>query len=149
MKKLIALLMAAVMVLSFSACGQTATAQPAAEESGAGDVPTAAAEEKTAEFPTKEITITAPRRTLSSVNFPSISVIVPIVVPFTTTEAPATGPIWSSTRPVTLLPCCTTIVSGPVGLAAIAPAAPNNTEIISDLISFELVHIVKFKSLIK
>lgn len=60
MKKLIALLMAAVMVLSFSACGQTATAQPAAEESGAGNVPTAAAEEKTAEFPTKEITIICP-----------------------------------------------------------------------------------------
>ena len=42
-----------------------------------------------------------------SVNLPSISVIVPLVVPFSTTLAPITGPIWSSIIPVTVtVDCC-------------------------------------------
>ena len=47
----------------------------------------------------------SPFFTPSNVKLPSISVIDPLVVPFTTTEAPVTGPNSSSTTPVTF-PLC-------------------------------------------
>ena len=52
-----------------------------------------------------EIWITSPFLTPSKVKLPSISVIVPLDVPFTTTDAPVTGPKSSSTVPVTF-PFC-------------------------------------------
>lgn len=47
----------------------------------------------------------SPLFTFSNVKLPSISVIDPLVVPFTTTDAPATGPNSSSTVPVTFPVC--------------------------------------------
>ena len=47
----------------------------------------------------KEITMISPFFTPSKVKLPSISVMMPLVVPFTITDAPATGPKSSSTIP--------------------------------------------------
>ena len=49
-----------------------------------------------------------------SENLPSISVIVPLVLPFTRTFTPMTGsPVWSTTVPVTVMfpVCCTIAIS--------------------------------------
>ena len=50
----------------------------------------------------------SPFFTLEREKLPSKSVITPLVVPFTTTEAPITGPIASTTVPVAVSLCCTT-----------------------------------------
>ena len=55
--------------------------------------------------PMYDICMISPFFRLSNVNCPFISVMMPFVVPFTTTEAPATGPKLSSTIPV-IFPLC-------------------------------------------
>ena len=54
----------------------------------------------------------SPLFTPSNVKLPSMSVIDPLVVPFTTTDAPATGPNSSSTTPVTFPFCWEILVFG-------------------------------------
>lgn len=52
-----------------------------------------------------------PDFTLSSVNLPSKSVMVPLVVPVTTTDAPITGsPVASFTTPVQVVDCWVTSI---------------------------------------
>ncbi len=53
----------------------------------------------------------SPFFTPSKLNLPSISVILPWVVPLITTDAPATGPKSSSTTPLTLPLCWVIAVS--------------------------------------
>ena len=73
----------------------------------------------------------SPFFTPSNVKLPSMSVMFPLVVPFTTTDAPATGPKSSSTTPVTFPFCWEMAVSSFSGAksaytlagSAIAPAA--------------------------
>ena len=75
----------------------------------------------------------------SSAKFPSMSVIVPLVVPFSTTFAPATGPNSSSTIPlIVYLACCGEATTGlssaelsvPVeGLAEAIPIDAKNMEV--------------------
>ena len=69
-------------------------------------------------YPIKDIWIISPFFTPSSVKLPSISVIVPLVVPFITTDAPATGPKASSTTPVTFAFCWEMSVFGLPALEA-------------------------------
>ena len=73
----------------------------------------------------------SPFFTPSNVKLPSMSVMFPLVVPFTTTDAPATGPRSSTTVPVTFpfcwemfIPCLEGIVSANI-LAGkqVAPAS--------------------------
>ena len=61
-------------------------------------------------YPIKEIWIKSPLFTPSNEKLPFMSVIVPLVVPFTTTDAPATGPKLSTTTPVTF-PLCKEILT--------------------------------------
>ena len=64
---------------------------------------------------------------------PSKSVIVPLVVPFTITEAPITGPIASTTVPVAVSLCCVIFTSStPAG--EVAKAAPVETPIKNSII---------------
>ena len=56
-------------------------------------------------YPTKLMINVAPGLTFR-LNLPSRSVTTPLLVPFSTTEAPITGPNSSFTIPVTLLLCC-------------------------------------------
>ena len=49
--------------------------------------------------------------TLPNVNFPSRSVVVPLVVPFTTTLTPGSSPMASTTLPLTWPPVCACIPS--------------------------------------
>ena len=60
-------------------------------------------------YPIKEICKVALAGT-SMEKFPSMSVVVPLVVPFWITFAPATGPNASLTVPVTLRFCCVVAV---------------------------------------
>ena len=62
-------------------------------------------------YPMKEIWMTLPFFTSLRLKLPSVSVIVPFVVPFTTTDAPAIGPNSSSTVPVTFPFCWEIAVS--------------------------------------
>ena len=69
----------------------------------------------------------SPFFTLSKVKCPSKSVIVPLVVPFTITDAPVTGPKASSTIPDTFAFCCemSTLGIPDIGVAYKFPANPS------------------------
>ena len=78
---------------------------------------------------------------------PSKSVIVPVVVPFTTTEAPITGPIASTTVPVAVSLCCVIFTSS-APVEATAKAAPveapiKNSIILTVLSRFNIAVIFK------
>lgn len=68
--------------------------------------------------------MTSPFFTLEILKSPSSPVIVPLVVPFTTTEAPIiVSPFWSTTIPVHALFCCTlcTPMASTCGAACMNP----------------------------
>ena len=66
----------------------------------------------------KEIWMMFPCFTPSNVKLTSMSVIIPFVVPFTMTEAPATGPNSSSTVPVTFPFCWEMFTLGLMGVVS-------------------------------
>ena len=65
--------------------------------------------------------MTSPFFTFDKLNLPFMSVTVPFVVPFTTTEAPVTGPNSSSMVPVIFSACCVIEVSVPTSEAYTFP----------------------------
>ena len=72
-------------------------------------------------YPTNEICRILPFFTPSRVNRPSMSVVVPFVVPLTTTVAPITVPKASSTVPVTFPFCWEILVLGWLGICSAIP----------------------------
>ena len=94
----------------------------------------------------------SPLLTLDKEKSPSIPVIVPLVVPFTTTEAPMTvSPVPSFTIPVQAPFCCVIFTSVTPGLltayAAPVEAPIRNSIILTDFSRFNIA--VIFKCLLK
>ena len=87
----------------------------------------------------------SPFFTFSKVKFPSIPVTLPLVVPFTTTDAPATGPKASFTIPDTFSFCWEVFVSCLNGLVSAnalwggeKAKAPENMSKLTNLVLFNI-----------
>jgi hypothetical protein len=92
----------------------------------------------------------SPFLTLDREKLPPYSVITPLVVPFTTTEVPITGPIASITVPVAVSLCCTTgaLIGAALVVAIADPVDIANKHSIklTDLNCFVIVNFYRLKN---